>query len=140
MRIEMRRVQFIPKTLEAGILYVAEELGAAAHLCPCGCGAKVRTPLSPTDWSLSKTSRGPTLDPSIGNWQEPCKSHYWIRKGEIVWAPRWTEEEIAAGRKAEQKRAEQYYRAKARDVKSGPIRGVVLRGWRKLLAALHRRR
>jgi hypothetical protein len=36
--------------------------------------------------------------PSVGNWTLPCQSHYWIRNGKILWARRWTEEEIAIGK------------------------------------------
>jgi hypothetical protein len=109
MRFELRRVQFIPKVLEPGVLYVAEQFGAAAHLCPCGCLAKVRTPLGPVDWLLNDGPHGPTLFPSIGNWQQPCRSHYWICNGAVVWAEAWTEEQIAAGRAREQLRAEHYF-------------------------------
>lgn len=69
MRIKLERVHFMPKELHAGMLYVSEEFGAAAHLCACGCGAKIRTPLGPTEWSVEETSAGPTLRPrsAIGN-------------------------------------------------------------------------
>src|SRR5438034_204780 len=140
MRIELRRVQFIPKALEPGVLYVAEEFGAAAHLCACGCGAKVRTPLGPTDWSLVDTPGGPTLDPSIGNWQQPCQSHYWIRDGDVLWARPWTKKEIAAGRKREQKRAERYYETVARQGKRRSISGVASRLWRILISVIPWRR
>jgi hypothetical protein len=109
MRLE--HVQFMPDTLQPCVLYVAKELGAAAHLCACGCGAKVRTPLGPTDWTLRERNRRPTLTPSIGNWQLPCQSHYWIREGNIVWAERWSSEEIAAGRRKEEDRSQTYYNA-----------------------------
>jgi len=137
MRIELRRVEFIPKILEPGILYVAEELGAAAHLCACGCGAKVRTPLGPTDWSLVETPRGPTLRPSIGNWQQHCQSHYWIRNGEILWARRWSKEEIAEGRKAERSRADQHYASLARRRERRTLKGIVNLIWHRIIRALH---
>src|SRR6266480_5397554 len=110
----------MPTKLEPGILYVAEEFGAAAHLCACGCGAIVRTPLDPTEWSLTETEDGPTLYPSIGNWQEPCQSHYWIRDGEIVWAEKWSLEQIEAGRRGEEARRSQHF---DRD------RGALRRAW-----------
>ncbi len=110
-RIELRRVRYMPKQLEPGVLYVAEEFGAAAHLCACGCGAKVRTPLGPTYWTLEETPAGPTLHPSVGSWQRPCQSHYWICRGQILWSDPWTPEEVAAGRRAEQERARAYYDA-----------------------------
>lgn len=101
----------MPTKLEPGILYIAEEFGAAAHLCACGCGAIVRTPLDPAEWSLTETEDGPSLYPSIGNWQEPCQSHYWIERGEVKWAAKWTSGQIEAGRRREQERRVEYYKA-----------------------------
>lgn len=109
MKIKLEYVQFIPKKLEPGILYVSQEYGAVAHLCPCGCGTKISTPLSPTDWSLEVTDSGPSLYPSIGNWQLNCQSHYFILKGQIVWARKWTHEQILKGRQTEEKRQRIYY-------------------------------
>lgn len=111
MKIGLQRVHYMPKELKPGVLYVAEEFGAVAHLCACGCGSKVRTPLGPTEWSLEETDAGPTLYPSIGNWQQACQSHYWIYRGEIRWADKWTPEQIAAGRRAEEERQRAYYDA-----------------------------
>ncbi|MEO6596923.1 MAG: DUF6527 family protein [Planctomycetota bacterium] len=84
-----------------GILYVSKEFGTAAHLCACGCESKVRTPLGPTAWSMKQTKHGPTLWPSVGNWQKPCKSHYLIIRGDVIWAEKWTEADVTAGRCAE---------------------------------------
>jgi len=111
MKIKLQKVHYMPKQLEPGILYVSYEFGTAAHLCACGCGAKIRTPLGPTEWSIEETSEGPSLWPSIGNWQQACKSHYVISCGEILWADRWSDKRIAAGRKQEQLRREAYYEA-----------------------------
>jgi hypothetical protein len=106
-RIELQKVKYIPVKLDPGILYVSKEFGAAAHLCACGCGTIVRTPLD--RWSLIETKDGPSLDPSIGNWQESCKSHYWIERGKIRWAPKWTSEQITAGRQREGERLRTRY-------------------------------
>jgi Family of unknown function (DUF6527) len=125
MKIELQRVHYMPKELEAGVLYVSEEFGAAAHLCACGCGTKVRTPLGATRWVLEETATGPTLRPSVGNWQLACQSHYWIERGEVVWAPKWTPEEIAAGRRLEEERRRDYY--EALDRTRG---GILQRFWR----------
>jgi hypothetical protein len=108
-QFELRKVQYMPATLEPGVLYVAQAFGAAAHLCACGCGTIVRTPLD--RWALTETRGGPTLYPSIGNWQEQCQSHYWIRRGEVKWAPKWTPEEIAVGRQQEEARRRAHYDA-----------------------------
>lgn len=109
MKIRLQRVHYMPKDLEPGVLYVSEEFGIAIHLCACGCGSKIRTPLGQTEWSFKDTPEGPTLSPSIGNWQQDCKSHYLIRKGKIIWASEWTPEQIKAGRYTEELRRKAYY-------------------------------
>jgi hypothetical protein len=121
----------MPAKLEPGILYVAEEFGAAAHLCACGCGVVVRTPLDETEWSLKETTEGPSLDPSVGNWQEACQSHYWIDRGRVIWERRWTTEEIEAGRRGEQARRSEYFKAFERK-QSGRVRKV----WNRLKSLL----
>ena len=103
----------MPKELKPGILYVSREFGTAAHLCACGCGSKVRTPLGPAAWSVREARRGPTLHPSVGNWQKGCRSHYLIISGNVVWAEQWTDKEIAAGRRQEAARRDAYYRQAA---------------------------
>lgn len=127
--IKLARVQYIPKYPEPGILYVSEEFEAAVHLCACGCGAKVSTPLGPTEWSLTETTTGPSLYPSVGNWQFPCKSHYWIFGGEIRWAEEWTPEQIEAGREAEDQRRQRYYEERDRQQT-----GILKRFWRWLIS------
>jgi len=109
MKLELQRVHYMPKDLKPGVLYVSDEFGIAIHICPCGCGSKVKTPLGPTEWSVEETGRGPSLRPSVGNWQQPCQSHYWITNGEIVWAPKWSPEQIKAGRRHEEERRHAYY-------------------------------
>ena len=127
MRFRLERVHYMPKLLEPGVLYVAEEFGTAAHLCACGCGEKVRTPLGPTEWSLEVTPRGPSLFPSIGNWQLPCQSHYWIRQGEVRWAAQMTPEQIAEGRASEEACRQAHYESRV------PLRqGGLERAWRWL--------
>lgn len=109
MKIKLQRVHYMPKELKPGVLYFSEEFGAVAHLCACGCGSKIRTPLSPTEWSLEETNRGPSLRPSVGNWQQKCQSHYWISRGEIKWSNTWTPEQITAGRRGDEERSRSYY-------------------------------
>jgi hypothetical protein len=104
----------MPKQFEPGVLYRSRQYDIAIHLCACGCGVKIRTPLGPTEWSIEDTKNGPTLNPSVGNWQQSCQSHYWIRGGEIKWAEAWTPEQVAAGRRAEQERREEYYANRSR--------------------------
>jgi len=111
MKFEMQRVHYMPKELKPGVLYVSEEFDIAVHLCACGCGSKVRTPLGSTEWSVIETKSGPSLRPSVGNWQQACQSHYWITNGKVRWAEKWAPEQIAAGRLHEEKRRHTYYEA-----------------------------
>jgi hypothetical protein len=109
MKFSLKRVEFMPANLEPGIVYFAEEYGAAAHLCACGCRTKIRTPIAPTEWSLQDSPRGVSLCPSIGNWQHPCRSHYWITDGAARWSGQWSDQQIRAGRAREATRREQYF-------------------------------
>ena len=93
-------VEFIPDDLEEGTIYVSIRFATASHLCCCGCGDKVVTPIRPTDWKLIFDGKTISLDPSIGNWSFACKSHYWIRNNKVRWAAPWSKEEIDAGRNA----------------------------------------
>lgn len=98
MKLTHQFVEFIPERLQDGVLYVSVAYATAAHKCCCGCGHEVVTPLTPTDWKLIFDGETVSLDPSIGNWSFPCKSHYWIRCNNVQWAERWTREQIDAGR------------------------------------------
>lgn len=104
MKIRLKHVTTMPQHLEPGILYVSREFETAHHLCACGCGSKVRTPLSPAEWRVEETPQGPTLRPSIGNWQLPCRSHYLITRGDVQWSNRWSDAQIEAGRASDQRR------------------------------------
>lgn len=108
-KIILFQVHFLPKELESGILYVSQDFAVAGHLCPCGCGSKIITPLGQNEWSFSEVNGKPTLYPSIGNWQLPCRSHYWIKKGVIVWSYRWSEKQIKAGYLEEELQRKLYY-------------------------------
>lgn len=107
--IALQRVKYMPRELSPGILYVSDEYAVAGHLCVCGCGNKVVTPLGPAEWSFSERKGRPTLRPSIGNWQLPCRSHYVITDGRIQWAGQWSDSQVAAGRRAEERRRQAYY-------------------------------
>jgi hypothetical protein len=113
-RIALQRVQYLPRELAAGILYVSEEFAVAGHLCACGCGNKVITPLGPAEWTFTEHKGRPTLCPSIGNWQLPCRSHYVIAEGQIRWGDQWSEAQVVAGRRAEEHRRQAYYAARER--------------------------
>jgi hypothetical protein len=108
-RIKLLKVHYLPKELEEGFLYVSNEFGVAGHLCPCGCKNKIITPLDQTEWSFKEVNNEPTLFPSIGNWQLPCKSHYWITDGIIEWSYQWSNDQIIKGREAEEEQRKSYF-------------------------------
>ena len=108
-------VQSVPRKPEPDRLYISVEYGTAIHLCACGCGREVVTPISPVGWSLHYDGDSVSLYPSIGNWSYPCRSHYWIQGNEVVWAPRWSSERIQAGRARDRALRERYYAGHAAD-------------------------
>jgi hypothetical protein len=57
VRFVLERVRYMPKDLQSGVLYVSDEFLTAAHLCACGWGAKIRTPLGPTEWSVAEVPK-----------------------------------------------------------------------------------
>jgi hypothetical protein len=92
-------VDFIPRDMEERTLYIAIEFATASHKCFCGCGSEVVTPISPVGWQLIYDGETVSLTPSVGSWSLPCKSHYWIRRDKVEWAPAMSQEEIAAVRR-----------------------------------------
>jgi hypothetical protein len=94
-------IELVPPELDEGVLYVSMVYGCAIHKCCCGCGEKVVTPLSPTDWKLTFDGESISLHPSIGNWSFPCRSHYWIQENQVRWAEQMSDEQIKAGRLAD---------------------------------------
>jgi hypothetical protein len=82
-------VQYMPEQPEDGVIYISMKYRLAVHKCVCGCGNKVITPFSPTDWELRFYGESISLSPSIGNWNFDCQSHYWIVKNQIRFAGRW---------------------------------------------------
>lgn len=91
-------VESVPEELEPWSLYISVEFTTVMHLCLCGCGREVVTPLAPNDWKMTFDGESISLYPSIGNWSFPCRSHYWIRRNQVEWAAQWSEDEIVRGR------------------------------------------
>lgn len=104
----------IPRGLDPGKLYVCCRYRAVKHLCACGCGAEVNTPLHPTGWTLTCDGVSVSLSPSIGNWSEKCQSHYWIINNKIQWAPKYPRRKILQIRRVRQWEREQYFSAKTK--------------------------
>jgi hypothetical protein len=79
-------VEFIPDRLTVGFLYISRRYSTATHLCCCGCGLEVVTPLNAAKWHLEERDGSVSLKPSVGNWSFPCQSHYWIENNKVRWA------------------------------------------------------
>lgn len=107
-RIDSLTVKFMETfdkdELEPGVVYISLKYGCTKHLCCCGeCGWETHmsirsfegdenTPQRQEDdtlwsngWSCSVKDGKVTFGPSVGNFQFPCKSHYWIQDGKVVW-------------------------------------------------------
>lgn len=111
--INHKFVDAIPDHLEEGILYVSVSRRTAIHLCVCGCGNEVVTPISPTDWQLKFDGETISLSPSIGLWEFKCRSHYWITRSMIRHSGSWTDHQVQEGRKWEKKRRDEFYDTKS---------------------------
>jgi hypothetical protein len=102
-------VESAPEKLEDGIIYVSIRYRSAMHKCCCGCGNEVVTPLGPTNWKVIFDGVSVSLDPSIGNWSLPCRSHYWIEGNKAYWADAWSDEQINVGRARDRVAKERYF-------------------------------
>lgn len=125
-------VDLVPETLVEGVLYVSIPFATVVHKCCCGCGNEVVTPLGPTDWQLTYDGESISLSPSIGNWSFACQSHYWIKRNQVTWAPRWSQEQIAAGRSSDREAKAQQFASAPEQASAPPRRESVwqlLRTW-----------
>lgn len=109
LRLAHRFVTHIPSALEEGVLYVSVEYATAIHLCCCGCGEQVVTPLTPTDWALTFDGDTVSLWPSIGNWNFKCRSHYVIERSEVHSALPWSKSRIDNARSSDRLAKSRYY-------------------------------
>jgi hypothetical protein len=117
-QLDHRFVAEIPEKLDNGLLYISMQYATAVHLCCCGCGHEVVTPLSPAQWQMTFDGESVSLQPSIGSWSLRCRSHYVIQRGRIIEAGQWSEEEVTLGR-AHDKQARTAYYSSA----MAPVRG-----------------
>jgi len=129
MKAETLRPEFVesvPKALEAGVLYVSLRYHTVIHLCCCGCGREVVTPIGPSRWAMSVHDGRVSLSPSIGNWSYPCRSHYWIRSNRVEWAGQLSARKISEIRARDLRDFEHSYGSR-REPEFPPTRA-----WRKL--------
>lgn len=112
-------VEFIPEQLDDNVLYISVEYKTAAHNCACGCGSRVVTPITPSDWKLIYDGKTVSLSPSIGNWSFSCRSHYWIKNNRIEavfdWGQRLNDGKKESGEKKRKKRFKWRFRKKNRE-------------------------
>lgn len=109
MKMQHSFVEFMPDKIQEGVVYISPEFCSVIHLCACGCGEEVNTPLSPTGWKLIYDGKNITLDPSIGNWSFKCRSHYWIRNSEVIWAENWSDTQVNKKREYDRDQTEKYF-------------------------------
>jgi hypothetical protein len=60
--LQPRYVDFIPKELDDGILYISKRFQTASHRCCCGCGTKIVTPIRNDG---THTNVNETIDQSV---------------------------------------------------------------------------
>ena len=102
-------VESVPRQLKDRHLYVSLRYRTVTHLCACGCGVEVNTPLHPTGWAITYDGVTVSLWPSVGNWSEPCRSHYLIEQNIVRWSRSWSRAEILNGRAKRRREIEEYH-------------------------------
>src|ERR1043165_3319896 len=108
-RVSHEFVDSFPTPMQSGVLYISLPYKTAGHLCCCGCGQEVVTPLSPTDWKLIFDGETASLHPSIGSWTLPCRSHYFISRGQVEWSGAWSRDRVAAAQAQDRRAKRQYF-------------------------------
>lgn len=106
----MKKVDRVPEILDEGVLYVSRKRQLAMHLCCCGCGSEVTTPFRGfPSWELTTSHGHPTLSPSIGNSGLPCRSHYFIRDGKVLWCSKMSDTEMYKAQFAQERERDEYF-------------------------------
>lgn len=107
--LEHRFVRNAPRELEPGVLYISMEYATAVHSCCCGCGERVVTPFTPTDWRITFDGESVTLNPSVGNWNQDCRTHYVIERNRVIECGRWSDVHVEAERRRDKRAKAAYY-------------------------------
>lgn len=75
-----------PDKHEFGKIYISDSQKMATHLCACGCGFIVVTPIRKGFWWYMHDAGGKLImRPSIGCMPMPCGSNYHITHNRIEW-------------------------------------------------------
>jgi len=118
--LEHRFVRNVPRELDPGVLYISVDYATAVHSCCCGCGERVVTPFTPTDWRMTFDGESITLHPSVGNWNQKCRSHYVIQRNRVLEAGPWSNTQVEAERLRD-KRAKAAYYGKTADAQPSVV-------------------
>lgn len=108
-KLEHSFVRNVPRELEPGVLYISMDYATAVHSCCCGCGDRVVTPFTPTDWRMTFDGESISLQPSVGNWNQKCRSHYVIQRNRVIEAGDWSSAQIEAERHRDQRAKAAHY-------------------------------
>lgn len=106
-------VESFPTPMEPCVLYISTAYSTAGHICPCGCGREVVTKLSPARYQIIFDGEV-SLEPSIAATGLPCKSHYFITRGQVDWHRKLDVTQTARAKSADQ-RAIEAHRAPAQE-------------------------
>lgn len=130
-------VDYVPSQLEDGVLYVSIRFRTVVHLCACGCGTKISTPLSPANWQLAFDGVSISIKPSIGAWGLPCRSHYWIDRNHVHWSHQWTDDQIRRGRAHDDQDRSDYFAERSLSPVDQPMPGGPMPSrWRRAVSKL----
>lgn len=61
--VRLEFVESFPTVMEQAVLYISIPYRTCGHLCCCGCGLEVVTPLSPAQWSVTFDGQNVSLRP-----------------------------------------------------------------------------
>lgn len=107
--LEHRFVRTVPRELDPGVLYISMDYATAVHSCCCGCGERVVTPFTPTDWRMTFDGDTVSLNPSVGNWNQKCRSHYVIQRSRVLESGCWSERQVEAERRRDKRAKAAHY-------------------------------
>ena len=107
-KITPKFVEFIPadgNELVPGVVYISMTHNTVVHRCPCGCGGLSEFTLDPIRFHIKYDGEYVSFEPSIGNSNLSCRSHYWIRENKVYWCTPMEDWQSAQARSRELYRA-----------------------------------
>ncbi len=110
MIYRVEKVERFPAALADNVVYVSEEFEVAALKCACGCGHQVNLLLGDGHTVYDEGGLA-DISPSIGVWDAPCRSHFWIHRGRVRWADQWSDAEIHSAMERQLSRHVQHAKA-----------------------------